>query len=465
MRFAILVCALSLLLSSAARATEPLAPEAAAKALVERWLAAQNRGAFSDYEALYAPRLTGVRRTGTSVVRLDRNGWMQDRRRMFERPMQVEIADLVLSPAAGGVIAQFVQTFTQGTYKDSGTKVLMLARGSDGELRIAREELLRSDIDPTRASVSAPYLHLLAEGVVLHSGAPAGWARGALELLAEGPPVKVRSAVDESKLPESYRAFLGKPLQLVGPTGPLCTAKVKGFALLHRVDAYPESVAIWQGKDAGSDGKRRRQASATIAREAWAMGETRHLLIAELELGGAACGKLGAPGGPTWARAATEPTLKIRPAQVATAAWQQAALAQARKLPEYVRLQTEYTERGTEPRKAHWEAAYDDRPEVRVMERGDGTRLLSVLLAARGGCADFGGTLWAVWEVKGGPGRDASYKLLLASTSSVGIPAAAVDIDGDGREELLTNDGILRRRGERLGELEELEIPSFICPC
>ena len=39
-----------------------------ARAVVQRWLEAQNQGDFAAYEKLYAPRFTGVRRSGPRVV-------------------------------------------------------------------------------------------------------------------------------------------------------------------------------------------------------------------------------------------------------------------------------------------------------------------------------------------------------------------------------------------------------------
>src|SRR6476646_8105289 len=69
-----------------------LAPEA--RTLVDAWLAAQNKGDFAAYEKLYAKKLTGVRRSGSRTVQLDRAGWMRDRQRMFQKPMKVSASEL-----------------------------------------------------------------------------------------------------------------------------------------------------------------------------------------------------------------------------------------------------------------------------------------------------------------------------------------------------------------------------------
>src|SRR5438105_2725239 len=54
-----------------------------ALALVERWQAAQNKGDFAAYQALYATAFRGVRRSGARVSEFDRAGWLADRERMF----------------------------------------------------------------------------------------------------------------------------------------------------------------------------------------------------------------------------------------------------------------------------------------------------------------------------------------------------------------------------------------------
>src|SRR5690606_30530952 len=58
-------------------------------AVLERWLAAQNSGDFAAYSALYGDSFGGVRRSGDRTVRLDRDGWLADRKRMFAKPMKV----------------------------------------------------------------------------------------------------------------------------------------------------------------------------------------------------------------------------------------------------------------------------------------------------------------------------------------------------------------------------------------
>src|SRR5689334_14206203 len=81
-----------------ARAPEPVT-DAAARAVLDAWLAAQNAGTFPAYEALYAPRFEGVRRSGTQVARLDRKRWMREREAMFKQKTTVTAKDVVIRTA------------------------------------------------------------------------------------------------------------------------------------------------------------------------------------------------------------------------------------------------------------------------------------------------------------------------------------------------------------------------------
>ena len=119
--------------------------EAAARALLDRWLAAQNQGRFEDYAALYAPGFTGVKRVGKTVTSMDRAAWLKDRKAMFKARLDVAARDLVITPAvagaATGAVLTFTQTWSSGSYGDVGPKRLVL---DPTQTSIVREELLTS---------------------------------------------------------------------------------------------------------------------------------------------------------------------------------------------------------------------------------------------------------------------------------------------------------------------------------
>ncbi len=133
----------------AAAANRPRDPpdEAAVRALIGRWIDAQNKGDFAAYSALYTPSFHGVRRSLGRTVVLDYEGWLRDRGRMFKKPMKVTATDVQfahVAPASGLVRATFVQAFSSGSYADRGRKQIDVAV-IGGTLVIAREELLESE--------------------------------------------------------------------------------------------------------------------------------------------------------------------------------------------------------------------------------------------------------------------------------------------------------------------------------
>ncbi len=117
------------------------------KLTIANWLTAQNRGDFKAYAYLYASDFRGVRRSGEKEVTLDLAGWKKDRKRMFRKPMKVEIAGLEVAWTGEIAQADFVQIWRSGSYEDVGPKRIRLAI-YDGKLRIKSEEMLWSGITP-----------------------------------------------------------------------------------------------------------------------------------------------------------------------------------------------------------------------------------------------------------------------------------------------------------------------------
>lgn len=145
--------------TAAAQAPAPAKLEGAARAdldtFVTRWLAAQNDGDFAAYQTFYGDRFHGVRRSGKQVRRFDRAGWMKDRGGMFKRPMEVQATDVVAYAQGDKRQVFFTQTWAQGSYKDTGTKA-MIVTGKDDAIRIVYEELLASKLEaPAAASALA----------------------------------------------------------------------------------------------------------------------------------------------------------------------------------------------------------------------------------------------------------------------------------------------------------------------
>jgi ketosteroid isomerase-like protein len=128
--------------------------EAEVRALLDRWMVAQNRGDFDAYAVLYAAGFTGVRRSGASKVDLDRAAWLRDRKRMFDRPVAVTVDQVSVAADGDAARIDFVQTWTSGSYSDRGPKRMRVVR-EEGGLRIAREEMLESQLVGAPASADA----------------------------------------------------------------------------------------------------------------------------------------------------------------------------------------------------------------------------------------------------------------------------------------------------------------------
>lgn len=123
-----------------------------AEAMVKSWLLAQNEGSFGKYEALYHSGFGGIRRSGKKIREFDRDGWLQDRKRMFRHPMVVSIEGEEFTPITGEVLVRFTQTWAQGTYKDVGKKELRL-KEVDGGWLIVSENMLDSELLVGQAKV------------------------------------------------------------------------------------------------------------------------------------------------------------------------------------------------------------------------------------------------------------------------------------------------------------------------
>ncbi|HJZ86643.1 MAG TPA: nuclear transport factor 2 family protein [Polyangia bacterium] len=435
-----------------AQAQDPQAAAPAARALVERWLSSQNGGDFVAYQALYATRFTGVRRSGARIVHLDRAGWMRDRGRMFSKKMVVAAEGVEIAAAPAMVRVTLTQKWESGSYKDVGKKELILVR--EGEAwKIAREEMLDSRMVASAGAAAGAaaagaatardrFAFVVADGVVLDSAPRKEWERGPPELLSDGFPMVVARSVDASRLPSALTSWRGRTLRLLSAGGKSCEAAVTGFRLIGRQVPHFGQREQWQGK-----------AKPLVAAEAWDQSD--HVLVATL-----------APGCTgTWARAAELPAPALADATPAEGALRAAALRELRRLPAYAAIQKSFRE---ENPKGTWEQAADSpRVDVLVM-RARGKTLVSVSARAGAGCGGFEGELFAVWEATG-------EKLSLRGTADgYLVPAAAVDLDGDGTLEILyrgnwigdfLGQGVLRLEAGVYRFGETITVPYHDCPC
>jgi len=442
-----------LLVASPAFADTTSDPTPEVKRLVDAWLAAQNRGDFAAYEQLYATRFTGVRRSGPRTVKLDRKGWLADRKRMFGKKMEVAVDKLAITAAPSASRVTFVQTWSSGSYKDVGDKQLVVVR-EGAALKIGREEMLRSDILASGAKTGAralglallPMLSATALVVAPNGDEEAGTGRRTLD---DGDPIAVHQKAALAKLTPEQRALRGRKLFALDEKFAVCELQLGDAEIVSTFTPHFGMRQEWQEAP-----------KERVVREAWAQGKK--LLVFETSGCKAA----------TWAL----PMSKERPTvAVATAAkgpLEAQALAAFRKLPAWVALQKTWREE--EGSKGRWDEAEDATLEVNVVDAlagGKPVKLLSVSANAGVGCGRFEGSLFALFAVRG-----AALELVSTPGETYFSVGAAVDVDGDGTSELFPTPGAaarefgthqkaLRGKNGKWDEVERLEIPFLDCPC
>ena len=407
------------------------------RVLVDAWLAAQNRGDFAAYEKLYAQKFTGVRRSGTRTVSLDRAGWMRERRRMFARPMTVTASEtkIVGTPASARVV--FTQEWESGSYHDRGPKQLVVVR-EGGAARIAREEMLASERSSSPGLPEESLAFVVGRYAIIDADRGEEWASGAPRIDDEGDPLITSTAA--SHLPPALVVFIGKKMIVETPGGADCTATVKELRVVGMVVPHFGMRQDWR------DGHK----SARVrADEAWELSAK--VLGARLD---------GCPAttGPSFARAANRASLPlVLPAkETATRA---AAILALRKLPSWRGPQKEFVERGG---KGKWDADAEN-AEVDV-ERWElpGRPLVTVSAHTQGGCSDFGGEVFAVFA----PKPDGT--LTLVAEPAALRPAAALVIDGAPAffgTQSWSDFGTALQLVPLTGEPRKLSVPYLDCPC
>lgn len=250
-------------------------------ALVTEWQRAQNEGDFEAYARLYDARFVGVRRTTRAIFRLDHDGWIEDRRRLFQRAMRVAATDVTVLVASGSAVVHFTQRWESGGYAEEGDKRMVLVRLGDA-LRIASEEMLPPHEVPLGTGVIADVLPafetdaqtLIVLGEALDAGS--GTLRDAPAHFAY---VALREA--DATIPRAYAALVGSHVQLVGSTG-VCSATITSLGNAATVLPGFDVAMVWQGGDFGDGVQQPPVPLDRITREVETMAE-RHYWVAITE--------------------------------------------------------------------------------------------------------------------------------------------------------------------------------------
>jgi hypothetical protein len=424
--------------------------EADLTALVDAWVAAQNSGQFEAYRALYAAKFYGVKRAGQREQRFDRQGWMNDRQRMFRKPMTVAARELKFHASSTSADIELMQHWRSGTFEDLGPKRLLVVREA-GQLKIAQEEMLRSQLvaQPPKHSGLDFYLTLQLQSGLYASLPDARVPEQLGPLVSESSDeynsdvYTVSRSVDDQDLDASLRSLKNKQLRLEDG----CVAAISGFRAMTRVIPHFSERQRWNGDDTGEA-----LSTEQIDNEAWALSSPSLYAV----LKGCNEGR--------YARQAESPAPAAASVleDAAAEALGNRAWVAFTKLPSVVAAQKEFLAVNAEEDKdKRWYAE----ASVGVFKHPtSGQVLVSVLASAHESCAGFNADEWAVFEQKG-----KSLVRIAMKQSPPSSIEGALDIDGDGRLEFLARGGndtemmvIWPDTDERGPTLEQLYLD---CPC
>jgi len=423
--------------SDKARPVEPNIPEAELQALLDRWLKAQNEGDFSAYEQLYAKKFGGVKRVGPKTFRYERKGWLANRKLMFRHKMTVEAREPTFSPSPRVAEVSFTQRWASGTFEDLGPKRMLIVReGTD--LRIAQEEMLRSELVGPDADKAGDFYFLIDNAMVLRDAIVPD-RHGKPRDMGESGPMVIHASVEKSDLDEETRALEGKKVRVDSS----CEATVTGFYLVSRVTPHFGMVQEWdcelQEDDCAPTSDEERAA------QAFDMGDP--VVVAKLD---------GCQGG-TYARLATSPKI-IEAEPVKDDALAQKAIKAFGKLGAVKKQAPEDEADGPK----NWWVGIE---KVSIFEHPESKRVLVSVHADNGGmCGEFTASAWALWEYKGG-------KLVHLADGTAPLEVLdALDVDGDGELEILVRGDHFGTEAElvearTLSPLVTLEYSYHDCPC
>ena len=209
--------------------------------LILTWERAQNEGDFAAYTALYGRKMQGTKRVGARESVFLRKGWLRDRKRMFQKPMKIQVRRIRAFAREGMIRAWFEQTFASGTFSDKGEKTLLL-RLEDEKWVIHREEFSPFIKGAGTSKPIAKFVGVLfhapgTPGFIVGKGDPK-WGRGHLapaqiaeDKIADGELVVMTRQLRLSLLPEEKRALIGKPIYVLGDDE-VCTDTIASLLLV-----------------------------------------------------------------------------------------------------------------------------------------------------------------------------------------------------------------------------------------
>lgn len=437
--------------------------EARVEALVERWARAQNEADFEAYKKTYADRLFGIKRVGPRTYSYDRKGWLEDRARMFKKDVAVTVEDLEIRAAPNSAVATFTQTWSSGSFKDVGSKQLVIIEQEGGELAIAREEMLHSEVSDIEAAADVlptGYFGFVrdADGLgLVVDAATRDQLQGAPRTLSRG--YSAMADVKESALDDPIKALKGQEVTFYGHDGERCRGTITDFIVFIEARPHFGELQEWNASEFSEATKP--ASDARVARELLELASIRGgpqsglRLVARTDQKQEACARDA-----LWGRLSQAPAPKLYTIEPAGEALSSKLNEAFSRLPASRQTQKEFTSNydGTGD---WWQA--DPNTTERLRIRGEGLELALQHTLAGEGCGDFYGDVWGLWEVA--PGQKLS---LVSDPKAPGVIdpiKAAADLDGDGRPELINDYQLLRPVDGTWRVRREARPPDFDCPC
>jgi hypothetical protein len=411
----------------------------AARNLVDAWLEAQNTGNFEIYSALYAAKLEGIKRVGAKKSSYDREGWLEDRKRMFGKKIEVKAEDLFVNTAGTTAIARFRQTWSSGNFTDAGPKQLVLVPTEDGP-KIAREEMLESVVSgedgPTKKYVAKEAALMVGDDMVVLGFAPE-LATTNLRVIDRGG-----AAIADVQSAGDYASYVGTNFTVERRrrhTKP-CSAKVASIHVLAHAVPHFGQVQYWNGEWTDP-----RMSDSQVAQEIWALADgPGHLVVGKLD---SSC------EGAIWAHSpnaavtvlASKPTSGELKDKVEDA---------FRGLPGHAQIQKDFESYKSS---GIWSQGGTNVTTYEGVDR----KVILAWAATGDGCGDFLGEFWAAYEVS----SDGNLVLLSdpKNPGEIAIPRAAALIDGE--LTFLSDNVQIRKVGTVWRRTADATAPYFDCPC
>lgn len=387
------------------------------------WLAAQNAGEFDRYASLYAQTFEGVKRSGERVYNFNRESWLTDRKRMFQKPMTVGADNVQVIATPKLATVTFSQRWASGTYSDVGDKRLLIVKEQDA-LRIGSETMLASKVagaSTANAPPQAEFMLVVGSGDTLY----ALLEEMADPTLAEGDPVlrggnydaRALKAVRPERLPTPAAAVMNQTFDVYAEGGRVCTAALGAPHLMRELTG--------SAVDLSEDyfGNTPKQAAQVV----WEMAAASTLLVAELHVTEGRCDK------PLWLRSTALPPPRVFAPGSDDASPSAKTLDTFHGLPAYRSSTRQLRDDGL---KLGANDAWETEGSLRFRQwRNDG-RVFETLEVERGGCSEPYASLWSLFEVSA---QSEATSVMPMDRFAPGAfqTLAVIDFDNDGVVEVV----------------------------